>query len=158
MADQLRGSDDWRPIQSPDGRVFYFNSRTNETLWVPPTPPSTSAATPASSPRGAAPSPVQNNAGSPTYQNPNSHVPSSISYPSSAAASPNANSYLRRRLPLQRTLSRLNPPTPSTCSIPLQATDLLRAHLSVIFTSHLNLQDRKAPDAQPHSNHCWARP
>lgn len=36
MADQHSGLGDWQPIQSPDGKVFYFNSRTNETSWVAP--------------------------------------------------------------------------------------------------------------------------
>jgi hypothetical protein len=97
MADQQQASGDWRPIQSPNGQIFYFNARTNETSWVPPTSPSAAAA---SGPTAAV-TPAQNNAGSPTHQSPNSHIASPMlqnhgSYPSPppyAAASPNTSFY-----------------------------------------------------------------
>ena len=76
MADQQVPLGDWRPVRSPDGRVFYFNSRRDGTSWVvPKSPPAseTNATTPASPPQRK---PLQNSGSPLSHQSTNGQGPS----------------------------------------------------------------------------------
>lgn len=100
MADQWLPSGDWKRIQSPDGKVFYFNSTTNQTSWEPPTSPPASGtnATIPVSPQPKASTPIQNLSPPPPYQDmygqaTSQTTPNYSSYPQNPT-SPNAGFYV----------------------------------------------------------------
>jgi hypothetical protein len=100
MADQWLPSGDWKRIQSPDGKVFYFNSTTNQTSWEPPTSPPASGtnATIPVSPQPKSSTPMQNLSPPPPYQDmygqaTSQTTPNYSSYPQNPT-SPNAGFYV----------------------------------------------------------------